>query len=84
MFVNDKIFETKELEYPQRDRFSLNFEYAFNNDFELYIPITSKNIKIQFKTEVNDFKDLEIKFTRPCRLSNTSKYLLSKNQSLSE
>ena len=25
-FVNDKIFETKELEYPQRDRFSLNFE----------------------------------------------------------
>lgn len=79
VFVNDKIFETKELEYPQRDRFSLNFEYAFNNDFELYIPITSKNIKIQFKTEVNDFKDLEIKFIRPCRLSNTSKYLLSKN-----
>lgn len=78
-FVNDKIFETKELEYPQRDRFSLNFEYAFNNDFEIYIPITSKNIKIQFKTEANDFKDLEIKFSRPCRLSNTSKYLLSKN-----
>lgn len=79
VFVNDKIFETKELEYPQRDRFSLNFEYAFNNDFEIYIPITSKNIKIQFKTEANDFKDLEIKFSRPCRLSNTSKYLLSKN-----
>lgn len=78
-FVNDKIFETKELQYPQRDRFSLNFEYAFNNDFEIYIPITSKNIKIQFKTEANDFKDLEIKFSRPCRLSNTSKYLLSKN-----
>lgn len=78
-FVNDKIFETKELEYPQRDRFSLNFEYAFNNDFEIYIPITSKNIKIQFKTEANDFKDLEIKFSRPCRLSNISKYLLSKN-----
>lgn len=78
-FVNDKIFETKKLEYPQRDRFSLNFEYAFNNDFEIYIPITSKNIKIQFKTEANDFKDLEIKFSRPCRLSNTSKYLLSKN-----
>lgn len=78
-FVNDKIFETKELEYPQRDRFSLNFEYAFNNDFEIYIPIISKNIKIQFKTEANDFKDLEIKFSRPCRLSNTSKYLLSKN-----
>lgn len=78
-FVNDKIFETKELEYPQRDRFSLNFEYVFNNDFEIYIPITSKNIKIQFKTESNDFKDLEIKFSRPCRLSNTSKYLLSKN-----
>ena len=78
-FVNDKIFETKELEYPQRDRFSLNFEYAFNNDFEIYIPITSKNIKIQFKTEANDFKDLEIKFSRPCRLSNTSKYSLSKN-----
>lgn len=78
-FVNDKIFETKELEYPQRDRFSLNFEYAFNNDFEIYIPITSKNIKIQFKTEANNFKDLEIKFSRPCRLSNTSKYLLSKN-----
>lgn len=78
-FVNDKIFETKKLEYPQRDRFSLNFEYAFNNDFEIYIPITSKNIKIQFKTEANYFKDLEIKFSRPCRLSNTSKYLLSKN-----
>lgn len=78
-FVNDKIFETKELEYPQRDRFSLNFEYAFNNDFEIYIPIISKNIKIQFKTEANDFKDLEIKFSRPCRLSNTFKYLLSKN-----
>lgn len=78
-FVNDKIFETKELKYPQRDRFSLNFEYAYNNDFELFIPITSKNLKIQFKTDVNDFKDLEIKFNRPCRLSNTSKYSLSKN-----
>ncbi len=79
VFVNDEVFETKELEYPQRNRFSLNFEYAYNNDFEVYIPITSKNLKIQFKTDANDFKDLEITFNRPCRLSNTSKYLLSKN-----
>ncbi len=48
-FVNDKIFETKELKYPQRDRFSLNFEYAYNNDFELFIPITSKILKSNLK-----------------------------------
>lgn len=79
VFVNDEVFETKELEYPQRNRFSLNFEYAYNNDFEVYIPITSKNLKIQFKIDVDDSKDFEIKFNRPCRLSNTSKYLISKN-----
>lgn len=77
--VNGEIIETKELNYPQRDRYSLNFQYAYNNNFEVYIPITSNNLKIQFKTDIDNFKDLIIEFNRPCRLSNTSKYLLSKN-----
>ena len=79
VLANGNVIETNELKYPQRDRYSLNFQYAYNNNFEVYIPITSKNLKIEFKTDIDNFKDLIIEFNRPCRLSNTSKYLLSRN-----
>ena len=76
--ANNKFYECKKLQYPQRDKYSLNFKYGYNNDFEVCIPITSKVTHIKFKSNFPDFHNLLIEFNRPCRLSNTSKYLLSK------
>ena len=76
--ANNKFYECKKLQYPQRDKYSLNFKYGYNNNFEVYIPITSKVTHIKFKSNFPDFHNLLIEFNRPCRLSNTSKYLLSK------
>ena len=76
--ANNKFYECKKLQYPQRDKYSLNFKYGYNNNFEVYIPITSKITHIKFKSNFPDFHNLLIEFNRPCRLSNTSKYLLSR------
>lgn len=63
------------LSFPQRDNYSLNFNYGFNNHFDVSIPINNIN-KIEFRT---DELSLKIDYSRTSRLSRMSGYLLSKN-----
>lgn len=73
--VNDKIIETKKVNYPQRTNFSLNFDYGYNHCFEIVVPINGET-KIEFKT---DTANLEIDYNQTSRLSRISKYRLSKD-----
>ncbi|MBE6499018.1 MAG: glycosyltransferase [Methanobrevibacter thaueri] len=64
-------FKTKRLDQPQRDNYSLNFNYAFNYCFDVVVPVCDK---ISFKSggEV-----LDIEYGETSRLSRVSKYYLS-------
>ena len=73
--VEGQEFETVKVEYPQRDNFSLNFNYAYNHCFEVVLPIEN-NVKISFKTKKYN---LLIDYNHTSRLSRTSKYRLGKD-----
>lgn len=73
--VNDTVIETTKVEYPQRINYSLNFDYAYNHNFEIILPIAPE-MTISFK---NDFGDLIIDYNHTSRLSRTSKYKLGKD-----
>ncbi|WP_405268168.1 CDP-glycerol glycerophosphotransferase family protein [Methanobrevibacter sp.] len=73
--VDGKIFETTELSYPQRDNYSLNFNYAYNHCFEVVLPV-SNNMKIEFKA---NNAVLQIDYNHTSRLTRTSKYKLGKD-----
>ena len=72
---NGKVIETTELHYPQRLNYSLNFDYAYNHNFEIILPVTA-DMEISFK---DDFEDLIIDYNHVSRLSRTSKYKLGKD-----
>ena len=72
--VNDeKIIPVKLISFPQRDNYSLNFNYGFNHNFEVSIPI-EENTKITFEI---DQHPLIPEYEWPSRLSKTSHYILS-------
>lgn len=73
--INGKVIKTTELNFPHRRNFSLNFDYAYNHDFEVTLPIDG-NTTISFKA--ND-KDLTLDYNHPSRLTRTSMYKLSKD-----
>ena len=59
--------------FPQRDNLSLNFNYGFNHNFEVRIPIEDE-MKIEFK--IDEYK-LIPEYSHISRLSKVSKYMLS-------
>ena len=63
------------IEFPQRDNYSLNYNYGMNNHFEVYIPLNGLET-VRFATD--DF-DLYIEYNKTSRLSKMSGYLLSQN-----
>ena len=73
--VNGHDFETSKVDYPQRDNYSLNFNYAYNHCFEVLLP-AANDIKISFKT---GRRDLSIDYNHTSRLSRTSKYRMGKD-----
>lgn len=73
--ANGRTIETEVLEYPQRLNYSLHFDYGYNHNFRAVIPIDG-DTRISFKT---DLKDLVIDYNQTSRLSQTSKYRLSKD-----
>ncbi len=73
--VNGQVVETTKVEYPQRDNYSLNFNYAYNHCFEVVLPI-GKDLKISFKSKRNN---LTIDYNHTSRLSKTSKYRFGKD-----
>lgn len=72
--VNDsKVIPVKLISFPQRDNYSLNFNYGFNHNFEVSIPIED-NTKITF--EIDQYP-LIPEYERSSRLSKISHYILS-------
>ncbi|WP_407423842.1 CDP-glycerol glycerophosphotransferase family protein [Methanobrevibacter sp.] len=72
---DDKIIPVNILSFPQRDNYSLNFNYGFNHHFEVSIPLEHET-KVTF--EIDQYK-LIPQYNRTSRLSKTSRYLLSDN-----
>lgn len=58
--------------YYQRDNYSLGFNYAYNHNFEVYLPMCEK---ISFESE----RPLKIDYNQTSRLSRTAKYRLGKD-----
>lgn len=73
--VNGQNYKTTPLNFPQRRNYSLNFDYAYNHNFEVILPIKGEST-ITFKA---DEKDLIIDYNHPSRLTRTSKYKLTKD-----
>ena len=63
----------KPVSFPQRDNFSLNFNYGFNHNFEISVPI-KENTDITFEI---DRHPLIPEYGWSSRLSKTSHYILS-------
>ena len=71
--VDNKVIPVKLISFPQRDNYSLNFNYGFNHNFEVFIPIGDKT-KISFEI---DQRPLIPEYGWSSRLSKTSHYILS-------
>lgn len=72
---DDKIIPIQSLSFPQRDNYSLNFNYGFNHHFETYIPLEDKT-DVTF--EIDEYK-LIPDYNRTSRLSKKSGYILADN-----
>lgn len=73
--VDGEEIPTEVLDYPQRDNYSLNFNYGFNHNFKVTLKF-SENSKITFKSQKNELK---IDYGQTSRLNKISKFKLSKN-----
>lgn len=84
---NEKIIGSKKLNFPQRDNYSLNFNYGSNHNFEITVPIKQDNTRISFRADLNDSysdfgileEDLLIDYNLTSRLSRISEFKLSKD-----
>ena len=72
--INDeRTIPVEIISFPQRDNFSLNFNYGFNHNFRVSIPIED-GMKIEFRVD----DDISIpEYSHISRLSKVSKYMLS-------
>ena len=72
--INDeKVIPVKLLSFPQRDNYSLNFNYGFNHNFEVSVPIED-GMKISFEIKQGH---LILEYNKTSRLSEISGYMLS-------
>ena len=49
-YLKEREIKTKKVSYPQRDNLSLNFNYGYNQCFEVSIPISDMASRISFRT----------------------------------
>lgn len=73
--VDGEEIPTEILDYPQRDNYSLNFNYGFNHNFKVTLNY-NENSKITFKSQKTDLK---IDYAQTSRLNKISGFKLSKN-----
>ena len=73
--VDGRQIKTERRIYPQRDNYSINFNYGFNHCFKVRFPIKDGS-KISFKS--SDF-DLKIEYSQTSRLNEVSGYKASKD-----
>ena len=77
IFVNGEKVKAQEISFPQKDEYSLNYNYAKDYSIESAIPInTDEEFKLEFKQEN---KRLHIDFSRPCNFSKTVGYAKTKH-----
>lgn len=73
--VDGREIPTTPMNYPQRDNYSLDFNYGFNHCFKVILPY-KKGTVISFKTQNGP---LNIEYNQTSRLNEVSGYKLSKN-----
>ncbi|MBQ7927975.1 MAG: CDP-glycerol glycerophosphotransferase family protein [Methanobrevibacter sp.] len=66
---------TQTIRYPQRDNYSLNFNYGFNHCFRVTLPFRADS-RISFKTKSTSLK---IEYAQTSRLNDVSRFKLSKS-----
>ena len=77
IFVNGKKIKLQEVKFPQKDEYSLNYNYAKDYSIETAIPLnTNEEFKLEFK---QGNKKLHIDFSRPCNFSKTVGYSKTKH-----
>lgn len=72
--VDGELMKVNLLSFPQRDNYSLNYNYGFNHHFDIRIPLGDGS-EISFETEKHE---LIPEYNWASRLSETSHYILSK------
>lgn len=78
--VDGELMKVNLLSFPQRDNYSLNYNYGFNHHFDIRIPLGDGS-EISFETEKHE---LIPEYNWASRLSETSHYILSKNHLIIE
>ena len=73
--IDGKEVPAQMIYYPQRDNYSLGFNYGFNHCFKVILPFSDKS-KISFKTKTSDLK---IEYSPTSRLNRVSEFKLSKS-----
>jgi len=80
VYVNGNKINIKQLNFPQRDKYSLSYKYATNYSFEFELPLKKEETyEIEFKSPTRKFSDLYIDFSRPCNFSRTVGYAKTKD-----
>ncbi|MBR0270880.1 MAG: CDP-glycerol glycerophosphotransferase family protein [Methanobrevibacter sp.] len=78
-YVNGEKIDVHEVNFPQRDKYSLSHKYSTNYSFEAEIALNIDNTyELQFKSAEGEM-DLFIEFSRPCNFSNVAGYAKTKN-----
>ncbi|WP_297981991.1 CDP-glycerol glycerophosphotransferase family protein [uncultured Methanobrevibacter sp.] len=57
-YTNEEIYKVKRVNYPQRDNLSLNFNYGYNHDFEVRIPIYRNDLIVSFRTSFRNLNEV--------------------------
>ena len=77
ILINNKEINKKELKFPQKDKYSLNYRYGPDYSIETVIPLNTNEIfKLEFK---QGEKKLRIDFSRPCNFSKAVGYAKTKH-----
>ena len=77
VFVNQQKITTKEINFPQRDKYCLDYKFATDYSLEFSIPLNQNDkFEIEFKCG-NEI--MEIDFSRPCNFSKIVGYAKTKH-----
>ena len=75
VLVNGIEVETRQIKFPQRDKYSLSHKYSTNYSFEVEIDLNrDKEYEIKFASDNESFDKLYLDFSRPCNFSKTVGY----------
>ncbi|WP_298521114.1 CDP-glycerol glycerophosphotransferase family protein, partial [uncultured Methanobrevibacter sp.] len=77
VYVNEKKIPAKEIHFPQRDKYCLDYKFATDYSLDFNVALNQKdNFEIEFRCG-DDI--LEIDFSRPCNFSKIAGYSKTKH-----